>query len=589
MLSITTIDPGDTPQFRVQASYGNYNDARLSFLAAGKLAGKLYGSITAGYHRRDGFNQNVTVGRDVNDVDYFSGRAKLRLAATDDFDIRLSVGGIRDRSTARGVQDLLTNDLTSRNQIFPFNEFDQLYALLTTDWRIDDRLRLTWLASAYGFDQTASFDNTGDFFGRGSQIVVYRDRTYQTELKLAGTFEAFDFVAGVFGYREEWFTNRRANTAANATNVVAAIRYRPVYTLIQQDNDIWAGFAEGVARLGPRVTLTAGARLQWERRSNDNQLFNLVTTASFQSTAANFLSVLNGPPQALVWSTRASETWTTFQPKVAVEYALNDDARVYATIGRGAKSAGFDYRAQTPTPTGFRQAEIPFNPEKITNYEIGLKFATADKRFRLNTAAFYISFDDIQLTTNDPVQQVTRRYNAGKGSTRGVEIEAQLQPSDAVQIDASASWLDARLDTFLGVETRSSFPNGFSLNTSPFEGAVLPNAPEFQARVAGSWVLPIGGPGRWSLHGDVNFQSKSFTDANNNPSAQLPNQTYINGQLRWVSNNDRWIASLAVRNLTNVRYALPPGYAPASDGSPLYRTTNFSDPRTVLLTLGWRI
>jgi iron complex outermembrane receptor protein len=408
-------------------------------------------------------------------------------------------------------------------------------------------------------------------------------------LKLADDFDTFSFATGIFGYREEWFTNRRANTPANATSVPALIRYRPVYTLIQQNNDIWAGFAEGTAKLGPRVTLTAGARLQWERRSNDNQLFNLVATAPFQSNVDNFLTVINGPPQALVWSTQASKTWTTFQPKVAIDYAFNDDARIYATIGRGAKSAGFDYRAQTPTPTGFRQAEIPFNPEKITNYEIGLKFATADQRFRVNTAAFYISFEDIQITTNDPVQQITRRYNAGKGSTRGVEIEAQLQPSSRVQIDASASFLDARLDEFLGVPTRSTFPNGFSLNTSPFAGAVLPNAPKLQTRVAGSWILPVGGPGRWSLHGDINFQSKAYTDANNNPSAQLPDQTYINAQVRWVSNDERWSAALALRNLTDARYALPPGNTPASDGTPPYRTTNFSDPRTILLTLGWRI
>jgi iron complex outermembrane receptor protein len=566
VLAITTIDPGDTTQLRVQASYGNWNDARLSFLAAGKLADKLYGSITAGYHRRDGFNQNVTVDRDVNNVDYFSGRTKLRFAASDDFDLKLTVGGIRDRSTARGSQDLLTGDNSSRNQVYPYNRFDQLNAALNADWRVNERLRLTWLVSAYGFDQTAAFDNSGDFYGRSSQIVVYKDRTYQTELKLAGDYDSFSFAAGAFGYREEWFTNRRANTAANAVADPALIRYRPVYTFIQQNNDIWAGFAEGVAKLGPRVTLTAGGRVQWEHRSNDNQLFNLVAAAPFQSTTANFIDVLNGPPQALVWSTQASDSWTTFQPKVALEYAFNPDARVYATIGRGDKSAGFDYRAQTPTATGFRQAEIPLGPEKVTNYEAGVKYATADNRLRFNAAAFYISFDDIQLSTNDPVALVTRHYNAGKGSTRGVELEANLQPDANVQVDVSASWLKARLDEFRGTVTQSVFPNGFALNTSPFPGAVLPNAPEFQARASGTWLLPTTGPGRWSVQSDISFQSKSFTDANNNASAQLPDQTYVNAQ-----------------------YALPPGYCPASNGTPLFRTTNFNDPRTILFTVSWRL
>ena len=588
-LAITTVTPGNTPQFRVQASYGNYNDARLGVLASGPLGGKWYGSIAAGYHRRDGFSDNTTLDREVNNVNYLSGRGKLRYVANDALEFQLTIGGIHDRSTTRGVQDLLTNDFTSRNQLYPYNRFDQLSAAFNADRRIDDHLRLTWMASAYGFYQNALFDNTGDFYGRNSQIVVYKDRAYQTELKLAGDYGNFSFETGLFGYREEWFTNRRANTPVNATNDPALIRYRPICTLIQQNSDIVAGYAQGSLALGPRLKLTAGSRLQWERRTNDNQLYNLVATAPFRSNTSNFQTVLNGPVQALVWSTSAQKDWTTLQPKASIEYSLNDDTRFYGTIGRGDKSAGFDYRAQTPTPTGYLQATVPFNPEKVTNYEIGFKFTTPDTRFRFNAAAFYIQFDDIQITTNDPVTTITRRYNAGKGSTRGLEAEATILPTDGLQFDLSASYLDARLDEFYGVATRATFPNGLVLNTSPFAGAVLPNAPRYQARVAGTWRLPVGGPGLWSLQGDVSFQSKSYTDTNNNAFAQLPDQTYANAQLRWASTGDRWTAILSVRNIGDVRYALPPGYAPASNGTPLYRTTNYNDPRTVLLTVGWRL
>jgi len=586
-LLITTNLPSETPLVRLRAAYGSYNEALASGLLSGPIAGDLAGSLALSYRRRDGFHNNVTVGRRVNDIDQLNGRARLRWSPSDTVGWVVTLSGVRDRSTARGVQNLLSGDSNARNQIFPYNIYDQLALNSQLDWTLADALTLRWQASAYGFNQTAFFDNTGDFYGRGSQLVRYRNRSYQTELRLFGDVPWGTVSTGLYYFREQWFTNRRANTPAPpATPIPALIRYRPVYTLIQQNSDTFAAYGQTGIELG-RATLTLGARLQHEKRRIENELFNLVAAPPFQSNVTNFLEVINGPPQARVWAVDAARNFTHLSPKAALDYRLTDNVLLYGLVSRGTKSGGFDFRAQTPTSQGFRQAEIPFSPEKVTNYEIGVKGSTADGRLRTNLAAFYLTFDDIQITTNDPVLQVTRRYNAGRGSTRGVELEATATPTDGLQFDLTASWLRARLDRFAGVPTRTTFPNGFALNTSPFAGAVLPNAPEWQVRVAGTWRLPVAGDDSWTLQGDISHQSASFTDTNNNPTALLPDQTYVNAQARWESANRRLSAIVSIRNLFDVQYALPPGYTPAANGSPLYRSTNFNDPRTVLLTLSY--
>lgn len=595
--------PDETTRLKAQVSYGNYNDFRAGLAVSGPLAQGVYAGLAASYHRRDGFNENVVVGKDVNDVDYFAARGKLRFVPNDDLDILVTASVVHDTSSARGVQDLLRGDRDVYNQLYPCQKFDQQTVSLQATYNLSDRLTLKSLTSFYHFDQHATYDNTGDFYGRSSQLADYSDSTYQEDLQLAGHYDVVDFTAGLYLYREEWFTNRRANTAAApATSVPSAIRYRPVYTLIQQNTDNAALYGQAAVHLTPALTLTGGLRYNWERHSQDNQLYNLVPTAPFQSTAANYIAVLNGAPQALVWSANERESWKTWAPRASLDYQVTPAILAYATYSQGTKSAGYDYRAQAPSEAGRRQASTPYDPERVTNYEIGLKTQALDGRLRFNVSAFTIDFDDIQITATDPSPPdgggpVSRRFNAGKGRTRGVEVEGSATPFPGLQLDFNASYLKARLNDFTGTPAvtvfgpnpaNPFFPGGFTLNNAPFDGARLPNSPKWQARLAATWQVPLPTPGTWTLNGDVNYQSKAYTAITNNFTELLPGQTFVDAQLTYATPDDHWSLTASVRNLTNRHYAQGEGYAPDTAGLPIYRTTNYNDPRTVLFTLAYR-
>jgi iron complex outermembrane receptor protein len=555
-------------------------------------------------HQRNGFTPNVTLGRDTNNVDYTAARGKLRFKLSRDIDSTFSVTGVEDRSTARGVQNLAYGDENAHNQIFPLQRYDAALVSNTTTFTIDSHLRAKALIGYTHFSQTAFFDNTGDFYGRGSQLVTYRDTTRQIDLQLNGDYGAFGFTTGLYLYNEDWFTNRRANTAANATTDPAAIRYRPVYTLINQGTENRALYGEARYKATPALTLAAGLRYNHEWHSQDNQLYNLVATAPFQSNASNFLTVIYADPQALVWDAKAARSWNTWAPRVSADYQWRTGLLQYLTYSEGTKSAGYDYRAQGATTTGLPplQAVLPYNPEKAKNLETGLKADWLDGTLRTNAAAFYTRFEDIQLTTTDPTQTppVTRRFNAGQGSTRGLELEAAWLPQDGLQIDANAAYVRARLDRFDGapatlqvIPASAVNPNGLVLRSGPFAGAQLPNAPKLQARLAATWRLPLAGATAWLLNGSASYQAKSYTDTTNNPTVEVPAQTYLNGAISVIPGGGAWTLTLAGQNLANNRYALGQGFTPrttpAIDGSAIYRTTNYNDPRTFTLTLKYEL
>ncbi len=602
---ITTNTPGDTPVFKAQLGYGTYNDVRAGFAASGPVAQDVYAGLSVSYHYRDGFDRNVTVGRDVNTIDYLAGRGKLRFTPTDKLDIIFTLAGVRDRSTARGVQNLLYGDQEAHNQIFPYNQYEQWAGNAEIKYEINDQLRLRSLTGIYGFNQTAFFDNTGDFYGRGSQWVRYEDRTYQEELQLIGNLGWLDFTTGAYFYREEWYTNRRANTAKTPnTSVAANILYVPVYSTIQQNTENIALYGEAKVHPTEALTLTAGLRYNSEQHISNNQLNYLSGAADHTSNVNNFLQVLFSDPKGSAWPEGAAtgvQSWDTWAPKFGVDYQWSPTILTYASYSQGTKSAGYDYRAQTPgaalNSAGYQQAINSYNPERVTNYEVGIKTEWFGGRLRANLSAFYIDFKDVQITTTDPTLGISRRFNAGQASTRGLEFEGTVIPVDGLQFDFNASYLDARLDSFAGVVSKTTypanaantlFPNGFTVNNSPFAGATLPNSPEWQGRIASTWKVPVKLPGALTLQGDVNYQSSTYTDANNNFSAQLPAQTYVNAQVSYTTEDKHWTGSVSARNLANVRYAQGQGYVANSAGLPVYRATNYNDPLTVLFTITYR-
>ncbi len=115
----------------------------------------------------------------------------------------------------------------------------------------------------------------------------------------------------------------------------------------------------------------------------------------------------------------------------------------YASVSTGFKSGGL-------SDGGRRHL-----PEELTNYELGLKSEFGDS-MPLNVAAFYMDYQDMQVSAVERLpsgQQQLVTSNAASSSIKGVEAEFTWRPSESDTLFGFASWLDAKYDEFVTIDT----------------------------------------------------------------------------------------------------------------------------------------
>jgi iron complex outermembrane receptor protein len=216
----------------------------------------------------------------------------------------------------------------------------------------------------------------------------------------------------------------------------------------------------------------------------------------------------------------------------------------YATFSTGFKGGGVNPRPFVPTQV------VPFGPESIDAYEVGAKSELFDRSLRLNVAAFYNDYKDIQLTITNgyggfPLSALP--LNAGTAHVKGVELEAEAHPVDGLEMDVSASYLDFRYVSLTPAAVVSGIGYGMS---TPFTPSTELNAGiqyEFETHVLGGSFTP---------RLDANYQGHFYTNAANGPYNYTQSRTLVNGRLTWRADSGGWEAALSGTNLLNKYYYL---------------------------------
>ena len=164
----------------------------------------------------------------------------------------------------------------------------------------------------------------------------------------------------------------------------------------------YAGFARGTYHLTPRLSFTVGARVNHDS----------YTTQSFNFSAFGTSTVSHG----------FNDTVPT--GRVEADYQLTDQNLVYASAARGYKPGGVNGKNG--------QAVVPetFHDETNTAFEVGSKSNFLDRQLRLNVAAFYYLYRNMQYIEYDPVPFDSGISNIPSIHEYGVEAEAAFQSRD---------------------------------------------------------------------------------------------------------------------------------------------------------------
>ncbi|MBV5324986.1 MAG: TonB-dependent receptor, partial [Rhodospirillaceae bacterium] len=139
--------------------------------------------------------------------------------------------------------------------------------------------------------------------------------------------------------------------------------------------------------------------------------------------ASGVLPSGNGPGPYDLIPLENQKSWSRLTPEASISFAIQRDFNVYARFATGFKSGGFN-----DTAANNSAFNTPFDPEKLTSFELGTKGIFMNGRLSLNAAVYHSIYKDFQAGVFVPALITTNIINAGKASYTGFELEGQVRP-----------------------------------------------------------------------------------------------------------------------------------------------------------------
>lgn len=235
-----------------------------------------------------------------------------------------------------------------------------------------------------------------------------------------------------------------------------------------------------------------------------------------------------------------------FSPRFAAVYRMTDSVNVYGSASTGFRSGGPNPVADDPA-TG--RDESKFDPETITNYEIGVKGVTDDGKFGGSLSLFYMDWTDIQIRSQDPITQRQIVQNASEAENQGLELQVTWVPVDDLTLTLSYGYLDAEFGDFREARTL----DGDVIDAS---GNDVPNSPDHTFSAVGRYQFPDCSLGDTSLRtyaqAEYTYIDDIQSDISDNPRRLNPSYELIN--LRVGAEAGRYVAQVFVENLADETY-----------------------------------
>lgn len=325
-----------------------------------------------------------------------------------------------------------------------------------------------------------------------------------------------------------------------------------------------AGFLNASLHPTSKLTVDAGVRY-----SRDKKSYTFSRLAPDFSGPAPVVGGLNGVTGHFKHS--------RLDYRFAVDYDWTDNIMTYAQVSTGFKGGGINPRPFIP-----RQV-VPFNPETLTAYEVGAKTEFWDHRLRLNMAAFYNNYNNIQLTVFScpqyspfPTFPCFAPLNGGNANVDGAELEMSALPMDGLELDGSLSYLHFQY-------TKISPDVGIPGVRGVQKGMVPPYTPEWKASFGVQYNINLGkGIGSLVPRMDLDYQGSVYGNPTNAPTNRISPHLTANARLTYRTPDDNWELALEVTNLTDKYYPLT---IDDSHASTHYVSIQPARPREWLLSL----
>jgi iron complex outermembrane receptor protein len=552
-IRVVTRRPGDERKIIADIGAGNYDAKQAHVYVSTPLSDGLAASLTLGHQENHGYAYNATLRKRVNSLDLTTGRLKLRYYGTDGLDIELAGDYAIDKSSTRQYSSAFQPGGFDPNVTYsgvdPRNSSSSGGASMRINYDVNDNLTARSLSSYRGFDQDGDYDNQGTpavtFNGAtgfdSANFVEYRNRSFTQEFQLNGDYDNLDFATGLFYIHSKLRFERNFYNNFSIGNL-------PRNQFGTQTEDTIAAYGQLTYKITDALSVTGGVRVGHQK---------------VRGTYRLSLEDINRVITSQLFATDNTAKFTRVTPKLGLEYKASPDLLFYANVSRGVNGGGFDTRAVNAIDAG-----TPFKPEIVTTYEGGVKSTLPDGLGSVNLTGFYNEFKDFQAGAFVASTGGLIRGNAGQAHTWGIEFEGALRPVSGLEFAANAGYLDAVFDEYLN-------PTG--PNTSASDNR-LPRAPKWTVSLSTNYEIPLGDVSSLRLGGNMNYQSKSYTDVLNTEFHASPGVTLFDAFASYTI-DPNWSLTANIRNITNKRVET------AGSDTRFTSIRTYNDPRTYGLTL----
>jgi iron complex outermembrane recepter protein len=606
-ISITTNKPTDQYQAMVDEKLGNYGKVEETVMVNIPISDTFSIRADGIINRRSGYLTNDYNGNQINNANNDSARVAARWQPSADTDVLFAWDYDNTNvspPTALGIGPYSNNGGNPLGPIYDRvingHEARRLDDLSLTAKHDFDGFTLTSL-SGYKFFSTQNRESE-----TGSDLAtryfdtenVENNHSFYQEVRANGVWNNLTWVTGVSYYQERAKQQSIATALTDSIDTLIGTEgYPPVFApptcgfvgLCGLLGDPWqesmnnlgqynatSVFGDMTYALTPALNLTFGARFtddnkkfSWQSPDVDVIGAGLPQLQIIQSLIGNLIFPYPGtPPAQLPQGTLVSrsDSWTNVSPRFVIDYHWAEDVMTYASATYGYKAGGFNSV----------EIDSRFEPEKIQNYELGLKSDWLNHTLRVNLTGYYYYYSNFQSINLAAVQNsIVPQYVTESGNLEGRGVDAELiwVPLRNLTLSFDAGYVDSTWQKFLENETTiTNKPVTLNLAGEPT------GEPLLRAVNGVDYLYSLGENGNLRFHATNSFTSAERQNSNSEfEQAQIASFVNFNllpgfykshdltdARLTWSDVHDHYEVAMYAQNLFDNIYVTDINYITAT-------------------------
>ena len=557
-VSFVTRKPQAEASGGASAEFGRFEALKAEAFVTGPLGSVARGRLAVATEQGGGFQYNRVTGEKIGDADRLAARGLADIDLGETAALGLEVHGGYDKSEA--YANYLLNSFVTNGGLGVRIPADS--DRRATGWRMSPTLardtglgldakpgrdnytygyaaNLVWDLGDVKLTNIAAYDflkraEYGDWDATSSiEADTYfrsKVKVWSDELRLSSDTEGpLQWVAGVYvskqRLREQYYSD---------FNDIFGTYARVLYSQLVKSASV---FGQAEYAFNDQWKLIGGLRYEKETRE-------------LQGFGSAF-----GGAQALAPTTVKTDM-SPVTGKISLEFKPFEQALVYVSASRGAKSGGF-----TTYNYGTSSGIEPFKSERLDAYEVGFK-SNPTPELQINGAAYYYDYKDQQVlsavwTANGPVGKFA---NAPKSEIYGAELEVVWRPVPGLVISQSASWKEGRYKEFFDLD----IPASRAANAARFVDRADQYLPfpnwSYGGSVAYTWNLAD-----YALEAAVDYSYRDKYPSWLGDKYDVDDYWLANVNLTLSPNQAPWTAAVWVRNVFDEEYDLTRNFFTSAD------------------------